>query len=125
MKHVCTREHKGFQTDFYVLEKTDRYLLAKGVNLADHILDDFQWHEHILFEMLNPSLDPSWDEQTETRKKFDVYYYGVIESWLGGKPLGFEDAIDVGDKTSLSDSFFAISLKDQSRIGIKCKIIVR
>lgn len=124
MKLIESKNYKGFKTEFYILYETEKYLKEKGINIKDHLLDDFHWYEHFLFEDLNPELDKNWSEEKEPRRNFKVIYYGIIERWINKLPKGFEEKFIYDEKKVISQSFMAIYPKDKKQKPIMVKEII-
>lgn len=103
MKLIDTKEYKGFKTEFFLLPKTEKFLLEQGVNLKDYLLDNFHWYEHIMFDLLDPNLDESWSEEKETHKNFKVVFYGIIKRWIDKKPEGFVEDFEFDKSKVLSN----------------------
>lgn len=124
MKIIDIKEYKGFRTEFIVLPKVDEFLKLKDVKLKDHLLDTFHWYEHELFEVLDPELSSEWKLENEKRKKFKVYYYGIIERWINKNPEGFEEKLDYLKEKMLSEGQFAIHPKNEKPFVVRYKIIL-
>ncbi len=110
MKLIDTKEYNGFKTEFFLLPKTENFLLEQGVNVKDYLMDNFHWYEHIMFDLLDPNLDENWSEAKETRKSFKVVFYGIIERWIDKNPEGFVEDFEFDKSNVLNDSHMSIHL---------------
>lgn len=124
MKLVDVKEYKGFKTEFYILPKTEKFLLARKIDIKDELLGTFQWYEHIVFDLLDQKLDGNWSEEKETRKSFKVVYYGIIEKWIDKKPEGFIETFKFDKSQVLSDNHMKIHKKGKAPFAIREKIIL-
>ena len=124
MKLIETKEYKGFKTEFFLMPKTEKFLLEKGVNIKDYLMDNFHWYEHIIFDLLDPELDENWSDEKETRKNFKVVFYGIIERWIDKKPKGFIEDFEFDESKVLSDSYMSIHSENKIPFAIKKKILI-
>ena len=124
MKLIDTKEYKGFKTEFFLLPKTEKFLLEQEINIKDYLMDNFHWYEHIMFDLLDPNLDENWSEEKETRKNFKVVFYGIIERWIDQKPEGFIEDFAFDKSKVLNDSHMSIHPENKSPFAIREKILV-
>ena len=125
MEKIETKKYKGYETEFFILPKIKEYIDSKDVKLAEYILDDFHWYEHILFDLLDPELDEKWNEEKETRKNFKVIFYGIIEKWIDKNPEGFDEDFEYNDESVLSDTHWSIHPDKEKPFAVKYKIIIK
>lgn len=119
MKLIETKEYKGFKTDFFILPKTERFLLDQGIDIKDHLMDDFHWYEQIVFELLDPDFDKDWSDEKETRRNFKVVFYGIIERWIDKNPEGFGENFGFEKLKFLGSSNKSIHSKNRSPFAIR------
>ncbi len=124
MKIIDIKEYKGFRTEFIVLPNVELFLKSKKIILKDQLLDTFHWYEHELFEVLDSELSYEWNLNNEKRRKFKVYFYGIIEKWINKNPDSFEEKFDYPKEKMLSEGHFAIHSKDEKTFAVKYKIIL-
>lgn len=124
MKLIEVKEYKGFKTEFFVLPKTEKYLIERGVNIKEYLIDDFHWYEHILFEILSNNED-NWSEEQEERRDFKVIFYGIIEKWVKREAEGFVEEFNFDEKNVLNDSFLVINTTGEKRFGVREKILLK
>lgn len=124
MKLIDTKEYKGFKTEFFILPKTEIFLLEQGVNRSDYLIDNFHFYEQVIFGLLDEKLDKKWSEEKETRKNFKVVFYGIIERWIGKKPEGFIEDFEFDEAKVLSDNNVSIHSKNKKHFAMREKILV-
>ncbi len=124
MKLIDTKEYKGFKTEFFILPKTEIFLLEQGVNRSDYLIDNFHFYEQVIFGLLDEKLDKKWSEEKETRKNFKVVFYGIIERWIGKKPEGFIEDFEFDEAKVLSDNNVSIHSKNKKPFAMREKILV-
>ena len=124
MKLIDTKEYKGFKTEFFILPKTEIFLLEQGVNRSDYLIDNFHFYEQVIFGLLDEKLDKKWSEEKETRKNFKVVFYGIIERWIGKKTEGFIEDFEFDEAKVLSDNNVSIHSKNKKHFAMREKILV-
>ena len=124
MELVGVREYHGFKTEFFILSKTKKFLVDHSVNVRDHLMDDFHWYEHIIFDLLDQNPDRNWSEKKETRRNFKVVFYGVIEKLTEEGSEGFVEVFDFDESNVLNDRHFSIHPKNKNSFAVREKILV-
>lgn len=103
MKLIETKEYKGFRTEFFIMPKTEKFLLDCGVEIKKFIADSAKWHEKTLFKFLKPKKDDSWTPEKETRKKIKVIFFGIVEK-LELFAKGFAEPLEFDRSKKIEDT---------------------
>ena len=124
MKLIDTKEYEGFKTEFYILPKTEEFIVNKKINIKDQLLDTFHFYEHVLFDMLDSGDGRS--EENEKRRNFKVVFYGIIEKWVDKQPQGFIEQFVCDKSKILNDSFIVLQTGNiVDRFGVREIILVQ
>ncbi|MCK5449582.1 hypothetical protein KAI32_01835 [Candidatus Pacearchaeota archaeon] len=128
MKFIDTREYNGFKTEFFILPKTEKFLLEQGINIKDYLMDSFHWYNHMIFDLLDPNLDENWSEEKETRRNFKVVFCGIIERQTnepeGLVKEGLVEDFEFDKSKVLNDIHTPIHLENKSSFAIREKILI-
>jgi hypothetical protein len=107
MKWIATKEYKGFKTEFFILPRTEKFLLDNGTDIDIYIPENLNWHEKILFKFLKPKKDDSWTPEKETRKNIKVIFYGIVEK-LELFAKGFAESLEFDKIKKIEDTILII-----------------
>ena len=83
-------EGKEYFTEFKITPKTKKYLENERISLACLLPEAWEWYEVILFDLIDEDVDGIPDKKFGN--KFEVIYYGIIES----RNYTVEDIIEKG-----------------------------
>ena len=121
MKLVEVKKYKGFETKFFILPKTEKFLIEQKINIKEFLPDEFHWYEHIIFDLLDSKLEK---KNIHKKKKFKVVFYGIIKKYINKKTEGFIEKIPFDKTKVLQDTYLTIHKKDKKPFAIREKIII-
>ncbi len=120
MKLIEVKKYKGFETKFFILPKTEKFLVKEKIDIKEFLPDEFHWYEHIIFDLSDPELE----KKNIHKKKFKVVFYGIIKKYVNEKTEGFIEKFSFDKTKVLQDSYLTIHKKDKKPFAIREKIII-
>ncbi len=131
MRVIETKKYNGFNTEFFITLKVEKFLKKKDVNPEPlkwkHKNDKENYslfYEAILFDLLDPNLDKTWTPEKEQRKNFKVVYYGIVEKIDKDlKEKGFVEEFEYNKNNILTDSSMTININPP--FAVKYKILIK
>lgn len=122
MKSIQKLNYKEFETEFFILPKVDEFLKSNKVEYKEFLLDNYQFYEVEVFEILDEDQDGIPDRSFGN--KFKVVYFGIIEKLVNSIPEGFDEIFEHGpDKFLAEISQIVPQTKEHRNFKIKYKIL--